>query len=215
MAEDQDNSSVAYLMALKRSAIAPAATGAAPARDPGAFQPANGAQTTPAEPQQYSAAEKRRSIRYKCDGSAEISQEGIDVRTWATFQDVSMHGCYVEAASNYPVGTVLNIKLQMKDIQVCARGIVRVSYPSLGMGIAFTEMSEDHRARLSELLRNISRSTEGMITPVLVSGPKEPVPVISDPGAALRGLVDFFETQLTLPRAQFLRILRNSQVPRR
>ena len=34
-----------------------------------------------------------------------MREEGCDVRTWATFTDVSLHGCYVEAQATYPVGT--------------------------------------------------------------------------------------------------------------
>jgi hypothetical protein len=215
MAEDQDNNSVAYLMALKRSS--PAATGAAPERNPdtAVLVNARAAPAAFAEPKHYGGSEKRRSTRYKCVGSAEISQESTGVRIWATFQDVSVHGCYVEASSNYPVGTALGIKLQMNAIQVTARGVVRVTYPSLGMGIAFREMSAENRTRLEELIRSIPRSTVATTAPGLVSGLQEPVPIMYDPEAALRGLVDFFETQQTLPRAQFLRILRSSQTPRR
>lgn len=47
-------------------------------------------------------AEKRRSIRYKCEGRAQVREEGVDIHTWVTFTDVSMHGCYVQAQANYP-----------------------------------------------------------------------------------------------------------------
>jgi hypothetical protein len=44
----------------------------------------------------FKGAEKRPSPRYKYEGSAEVREEGCDVRTWATFTDVSLHGCEVE-----------------------------------------------------------------------------------------------------------------------
>src|SRR5215467_5875683 len=83
--------------------------------------------------QEPKSAEKRRSPRYKCEGSAEMRQEGATVHTWATFTDVSMHGCYVEATATYPVGTVLEMKLSANGFEVLVRGKVRVSYPCLGM----------------------------------------------------------------------------------
>ncbi len=55
------------------------------------------------------STEKRRHPRYKCEGSAELRQEGLDLRTWATFTDISMHGCYVEVTAAHPVGTLLNV----------------------------------------------------------------------------------------------------------
>jgi hypothetical protein len=60
-----------------------------------------------------------------------------DAHTWETFTDISLHGCYVEAQATYPVGTVLQIKLEANGVKVEITGNVRVSYPYLGMGIAF------------------------------------------------------------------------------
>ena len=37
--------------------------------------------------------ERRRSPRYKCEGSAEFQEGGTDVRTWGTFTDLSLNGC--------------------------------------------------------------------------------------------------------------------------
>jgi len=205
---EEDNASVAYLKALRRPVDAPAGTAAAPARESAAAGMAEG---NPAEPLAFAGPEKRRSPRYKCDGSVEMREEGHDVHTWATFRDISFHGCYVEATATYPVGTVLDLKLEANGFQVRAKGIVRVTYPFLGMGIALTEMGEDDRARLKELLRTISRPSFVMGAPLFASRPLEPVPLISDPAAALRALVEFFEKRQTLPREEFLRILRKSQ----
>jgi hypothetical protein len=63
----------------------------------------------------------------------------------------------VEATSTYPAGTLLHTKLEANGFKVYAKGCVRVSYPYLGMGIAFTEVSEEDRSRLREQLRSISQ----------------------------------------------------------
>jgi hypothetical protein len=140
-----------------------------------------------------------------------MSEQGLDVHTWATFKDISFHGCYVEATATYPVGTVLDLKLEANGFQVCSKGTVRVCYPFLGMGIALAEMADDDRARLKELLRTISRPAIVMSAPALASGPLESIPPIADPAAALRALVEFFEKHQTLPREEFLLVLRKSQ----
>ena len=67
--------------------------------------------------------------------------EGCDVRTWATFTDISLYGCYIEAQATFPAGTVLNLKLEANGIRVETRGNVRVNYPYLGMGVAFVGMT--------------------------------------------------------------------------
>jgi PilZ domain len=202
----ENNDNITYLKALRQPVGAPAAAAAAPAREPAAMG-ANEA----GEPQPYAGPEKRRSPRFKCEGSIEMREPGHDVRTWATFKDISLHGCYVEASATYPVGTVLDLKLEANGFQVRAKGTVRVCYPFLGMGIALIEMAEADRASLKQLLGTISRPAVVMGAPLLASGPLEPAPLIADPTAALRALVEFFEKRQTLPREEFLRILRKSQ----
>jgi len=44
-----------------------------------------------------------------------------------------------------------------------------------------------------------------------VSGPLKAVPPISDPSAALRALVEYFENRQMLTQEEFLRLLRTSQ----
>ncbi len=222
MAQDNDsndndsNEGVTYLRALKQMGGSAAAAAAAPAPDH-ALEEHSGASTTieNSSEQQYKGAEKRRSRRYKCEGSAELRAENCEVRTWATFSDVSMHGCYVEAQATYPVGTVLHMKLEANGFRVETQGKVRVTYPYLGMGIAFAEMSAENQARLRELLGTISRPTvimgPGMASSLPARGPLDAVPLIADPAAALQALTEFFESRQMLMREDFLRILLKSQ----
>jgi hypothetical protein len=214
MAQEIDEG-VAYLRALKRSGRSIAATAAATAREitaPGHSAP-DGAAADSTE--RFQGSEKRRSPRYKCEGSAEMREEGCDVRTWATFTDVSLHGCYVEAQATYPVGTVLHMKLEANGMRLEATGNVRVSYPYLGMGVAFVELSEANRAQLRQMLSQISRPSAimgpGIASTLPASGPLDAVPAIADPAAAMQALTEFFESRQMLMREDFLRILRKSQ----
>jgi len=209
------NEGVAYLRALKGSGSTEA-TAAAPARETNAdaqFTPP--ATVASIDKPCFQGTEKRRSTRYKCEGSVELRENSCDVRTWATFTDVSLQGCYVEAQATYPVGTVLQLKLEAAGFRVETGGNVRVTYPYLGMGIAFIDMSEENRTRLREMLGAISRPTvimgPGIASTLPSRGPLEAVPVISDPGSAIRAMIDFFENRQLLMRDDFLRLLRKSQ----
>src|SRR5271165_2444428 len=104
MAQETDEG-LAYLQALKQSAPAPESATASQYKPGSAERPAGGQELNSSGMQHLRGAEKRRSPRYKCEGSIEIFQEGSDLRTWATFTDISMHGCYVEATATFPVGT--------------------------------------------------------------------------------------------------------------
>ncbi len=213
MAQESDEG-VSYLKSLKQSSNPLAATGTAPARET-RTQDAGPSSTLADSGDGYKGVQKRRSPRHKCEGSAELREEHCDVRTWATFSDISLHGCYVEAQATYPAGTVLQMKLEANGVRVETKGNVRVSYPYLGMGVAFVEMSEENVTRLRGLLATVVHSTvimgPGIASTLPASSPLGAGPLLSNPHAALEALTQFFESRQMLMREDFLRIVRQSQ----
>jgi hypothetical protein len=210
---EESNEGVSYLMALKRSINPPTpAPGLVPVD---AFPPPTPPDIVTDAGDRFKGAEKRRSPRYKCEGSVELREEGCDVRTWATFTDVSVHGCYVEAQATYPAGTLLHLKLEAHGIRVETNGNVRVSYPYLGMGISYVGMSEENLAQLKRLLATVSHPCvimgPGIASSLPATDPLQGVPLIAKPEAAIQALIEFFESRQMLMRDDFLRILRKSQ----
>jgi hypothetical protein len=210
---DENEAGAAYLAALRQSTT-PQAAGAAPAR---ATDVSRSARTSGALPpaRNSSVVEKRRSPRYRCQGSAHLRQVDSDVATWATFTDISLHGCYVEATATYPVGVVLNLKLEADGFRIEATGEVRLVYPNLGMGISFTRISDEDRERLRELVRSVSRPSvilQSQIAQPASSIPQaDALPPVANPGAVLQAMMNFFEDRHMMGRDEFLRILRKSQ----
>lgn len=160
--------------------------------------------------------ERRLSPRYPCQGSVKFSQDGSEVHSWGNFTDISIHGCYIEVTATFPVGTRLLLWLELKGLRAEMYGEVRVSYPFLGMGIAFREMSEEHRRRLGEMVRALAFGIRPRATSAEILGtseePRAAVPEPpSDPRRALEGLVEFFERRELLTREEFYRVLRDTQ----
>lgn len=206
------NEGTAYLMALKQSIAhqddaAPQAPEANP-QDTLSLPDSNAGE-------RFEGAEKRRAPRYKCEGSAQVREEGCDVHTWVTFTDVSIHGCYVEAQATYPPDTLLYMKLETNGFRVEAKGRVRVSYPYLGMGIAFEEISEENMAQLKRMLATLSHPATimgpGIASSLPATSPLEAVPLISDPQAAIQAITEFFESHQILMRDDFVKVLKKSQ----
>ncbi len=165
-------------------------------------------------PEPSSSTEKRRYPRYKCEGSVEFRTESIDVRTWATVTEISSSGCYVEMQATSQVGTRVDMVIELKGIRVRAKGVVKTSYPLLGMGIAFTEMTEAEQAQLDHLLLRLAGG----------SSPSELVPksspslsgapdllMITDPAVALNAVAKFFQTHRALSSEEFTELLSQSQ----
>jgi hypothetical protein len=160
------------------------------------------------------APERRRDVRYKCEGSAEFHTEGIHVRTSAAVSDISRSGCYVELQATSAVNTLVDLLITVNGIGVRAKGVVRTSYPLLGMGIAFTDISEEAQAQLEELIL----SCAGRISPPSLesnagqSSPAAPdLLMIMDAGAALNALAKFFQNSQTLTREEFSLLVSKSQ----
>lgn len=213
---DEIEAGAAYLASLKRSVV-PDAPGAAPARAPSPAssteaQSGNRVSTGRTGP----VAEKRKSPRYRCQGSAHLREINSGTAMWATFSDISLHGCYVESAAGYTVGSVVALTIEVNGFRVEATGEVRAAYPGLGMGISFTEVSDDNRERLRALVRSISQPSV-----IMGARPGERLPQNSqstalsgaaNPGAALEAITKFFEDRHVMGRDEFLRILRKSKL---
>lgn len=157
--------------------------------------------------------ERRIHPRYKCSGSAELCKEGTTVRTWGTFTDVSLSGCYVELQATFPPETKMELVLELEEIRVRAKATVRVTYPFLGMGLAFTEVSEADQELLQKLVATAAsfKSAGGLEA----NGGEirtEERPVVINASSALEALVTYFEQNEGLSRQRFLTLVRASQL---
>lgn len=205
--DDDVGAGASYLASLKQSRI-PQAAAAKPAlsSDPRPA-PGLGAAAT--------SRERRKNPRYRCQGSVQLREGRGNVATWATFSDISLDGCYIEAPSAFGVGTQLNLTIDVNGLRFETAAEVRATYPSLGMGIAFGPMTPADRAKLSSLIASIPQRAiipgSRVTTQSLSGSPAAIPPVITNPAAALYAIEKFFENRRMLDREEFLRILRNSQ----
>ena len=107
------------------------------------------------------------------------------------------------------------MKLEANGIRVESTGKVRISYPYLGMGIAFEGMSDENAARLKQLLASLSRPCvimgPGANSPHPSTGPMEAPPPITHPAAAVGAMIEYFEIHQVLMRDDFLKLLKKSQ----
>ncbi len=215
---DEENAGAAYLAALKKST--PQAGGAAAARAPILPSAAEKNVVVAAGNAVSPVDERRKSPRYRCQGSARLREIVSGISTWATFTDISLHGCYVEAMATFRMGAKLRLTIEVNGFRVECNGEVKVVYPNLGMGIAFTTMSDPDRERLRELLRSLSRpsvilAVRPEVTAATVPEGRlsatNPATTITNPGAALRAVMNFFDERHILSREEFFRILRKSQ----
>ncbi len=163
----------------------------------------HGQATAPA-PAKASAEERRKSPRLRCSGSVELRVQGSDVRMWGTLTDISLNGCYVEMASTFPVGSRVQLVLTSCGRRILSPGTIRASYPSLGMGIYFTDTQPVQRLELQQLIAKLA----GQTAPPPVS--TEQAVILDaetvDSRAVLDEIADFFQKKPVLSREEFHQI---------
>ena len=99
---------------------------------------------------------KQRSVR-RCPfvASAEVTELGSGTVLSGRTSELALGGCYVDSLNPFPEGTLVGLRI-LRD-QGVFETKARVVYrdPSFGMGLAFTEMTPDHRSLLEAWLTEI------------------------------------------------------------
>jgi hypothetical protein len=203
LAPDSSNGEegVDYLRRLKGSAPESAPAGVV----------AGGGGEAPVAAKNVAWKERRQSPRLRCSGSAEFRTEASDVRMWGTVTDVSLHGCYVEMNTTFPVGTKVDIVLKSFGIRIETPGTVRASYPFLGMGICFAEIQPVQLLHLKDLLTALGGRSS--VSNGISAGEKSVKEALrsADPRAFLDEITEFFQKNQLLSRSEFHQIAKRAR----
>ena len=95
--------------------------------------------------------ERRACPRVKINVPVEIRVEGAASPIRGATSDLSLSGCYVETIFPFPVGTGLDLKLQI-DSALPIDATVVTCDPQVGNGIKFTKMLPEDRKVLAAFL---------------------------------------------------------------
>jgi PilZ domain len=101
--------------------------------------------------------ERRGSARLKVQVPVEIYTEGSDSPLRGATSDLSLSGCYIESIFPFPVGTQLELKLQLEGTLLVA-ATVATSDPQVGNGIHFTRMLPEDIEELRTFLENAEKT---------------------------------------------------------
>jgi len=133
------------------------------------------------------------------------------LRIWGTVTDVSLHGCYVEMNTTFPVGTKVDLVLKSFGIRIETPGTVRASYPFLGMGICFAEMQPVQLLHLKDLLTALAGRSD--VSSGISSEEKSVKDALgsADPKAFLDEIKEFFQKNQLLSRNEFHQIAKRAR----
>lgn len=130
---------------------------------------------------------RRRMPRYACRGGGEIRQPGMKTVVWGSMTDISRTGCYLETLTTLPRNAKCDLMLNVEGVEIRAGAEVRVSHPSMGMGLQFTDVDPTDQKKLDDLLMKLAggkEPEEKVVNPVS----KEFATAIAAAAAELRAL---------------------------
>jgi c-di-GMP-binding flagellar brake protein YcgR len=102
--------------------------------------------------------ERRHSSRLKLKVPVEIHVEGASAPLRGATSDISMLGCYIESMYPFPVGTQLELKLDITST-LLVLGEVITSDPQVGNGIKFVRMLPEDIAELRVFLESAEKKS--------------------------------------------------------
>lgn len=103
-----------------------------------------------AEPQN-----KRRYPRIGLPKGMMVAWQSSGERFVSRVGTLGLGGLFIFTPKPPPVGSVLKLLFDLPGGEVRARAVVRNSEPGTGMGVEFTSMDYDDRARLHQFLKRL------------------------------------------------------------
>jgi hypothetical protein len=103
------------------------------------------------------ARDRRNSPRLKCTNSVEVYPSGESAPIRTRTADLSLGGCFLEMPNPLPKGVAIKLALWVKEFKLWTTGQVVTSTPGFGIGVRFTEMTEQDRNQLKQFIESLVR----------------------------------------------------------
>jgi hypothetical protein len=99
--------------------------------------------------------QKRTVKRCPFVATGEVVEMSSKTRLSARISELGLGGCYVDAFNPFPEGTLVELRILRDQGVFEAKARVVYTQASFGMGLAFTEISKDHRLLLEDWLAEV------------------------------------------------------------
>jgi Tfp pilus assembly protein PilZ len=99
----------------------------------------------------------RRYARVELPKGMLVAWEHYGIRKVSRVRVLALGGLFISTPKPPPVGDAIQLIFEVPGGDVRARAMIRDSQPGKGMGIEFTSMNSEARARLNQLMKVLSR----------------------------------------------------------
>jgi hypothetical protein len=101
--------------------------------------------------------QNRRYARIKLKKGLPVAWEYYGGRKISIINVLALGGLFVSTPEPPPVGDVIRLMFEVMGGEVRARGMIRDCQPGRGMGIEFTYMRPEARAKLNLLVKTLAK----------------------------------------------------------
>ena len=98
---------------------------------------------------------QRSARRCPLVASAEVTDLRSGTRLSARISELGVGGCYVDALTPFPEGTLVKLRILRDQGAFESNGKVVYTHANFGMGVAFTNVTEDQRSILEAWIGEI------------------------------------------------------------
>lgn len=103
------------------------------------------------------AKKERRYPRVGLPKGIVVAWQSGGMRIVSRVRTLGLGGLFILTSEPPPVGSIIKLFFELPSGEVRARATVRHSEPGSGMGVEFTGMGFEDRARLQQLLKRLLR----------------------------------------------------------
>ena len=101
--------------------------------------------------------ERRRTPRYIFIASAELYEEGTEVRVASRVSELSLNGCYLDMMNPFPTGSFVLLKIFAGDLTFQSKAKVIYAAPNRGAGLLFIDVEVKYEYILKRWLEEAAK----------------------------------------------------------
>jgi len=101
------------------------------------------------------AIEKRWHTRFECSGGASVRAESSGFPIHGQVKDIAQGGVYVETTTPLATNTEVYVKMNIEGIAIESAGVIRTSYPMVGMGVSFQNISAENQGKVDRIIQTL------------------------------------------------------------
>jgi DNA-binding response OmpR family regulator len=141
--------------------------------------------------------------------SRQVSEpEADDPPVCCKLTDLSLGGCYLKTVSPFPRATRVILDIKTGDVEVRAKGVVRVAHAEVGMGVEFQKITDEQQDQAQKMIAMLKsdpeKSPEAQVEPDGLETPEDENGNGAHQAKSEDALVELFRRQFGVPVETFM-----------